>query len=387
MLAILNEVKTILEGTHFIRMEEIAPNSWILFFDKGKLFIALKGPFARFHLTQLPFKGKISKLTHSLARQKLVSMTLVNHDRILSLKFSSGEQLIFEFIPGGKLLLTRDYQPKVRHFEHAMHPSMMTSQELEERVLKAMETDWQQKWHKKNERKILHFKQEIEEGKKWQETAHEAELLQAYFFRLKKGMEKIELEDWEKEGEKVWIFLNPMLDPQEELRRRFKKSRVLKRKREMAEKLLEKTKAQSPPPFPFPLKKTPSTHTKPHPYREFTSREGFKIYVGKKDRDNDQLTFSFARGSDYWFHAANVAGSHVVLKVHKSETPNEETIQDALQLALYYSKARGMEEEVMMSQVKYLSKPKGAKPGLVNVSKHKKYTVRPNLTRLAELLP
>ncbi len=386
MLAVVREVNAVLQGAHFIQMQEIAPYNWVLFFDKAKLIVALKGPFTRFHLTRLGFRGKPAILTRHLAGQKFISATLVNQDRILALKFSGGELLIFEFIPGGKLLLVQEYTPKVCNFEHHVITSTITSQELEEKTLKAMELQWQEEWHKKNEKKIFRLKQDIEEGKQWSQTVHEAELLQAYFFKLKKGMTEVEIEDWEKEGDIIRISLDSTRDPQEELQNRFKKGRKLKKKLEIAEKLLKKAQAEAPPPFPLPIQKASTVPIKEHPYREFQTKSGLKIYVGKKDRDNDQLTFSFARGSDYWFHAANVAGSHVILKVNKAEEPDEEAIQDALQLALYYSKARGMHEDVIMAQAKYLSKPKGAKPGLVNVSKHKKCAVRPNPERLAHLL-
>ncbi len=76
------------------------------------------------------------------------------------------------------------------------------------------------------------------------------------------------------------------------------------------------------------------------PYREFWSRSGLRIWVGKKAKDNDTLTFKLAHGSDFWLHVHGYPGSHVIIKINKGKDPDADTIQDALQLALYYSQAK-----------------------------------------------
>lgn len=386
MFCILKEMVTILQNTHFIEMQEIAPFTWVLFFERGKLLVCLKGPHLRFYLTALPYQGHAVPLARHLIGSTLEKIELINQDKILGLTFSSGESLIFELFPGGKLLLTKEYIPPIRRFEHPLEESQTTSKELEAAYLKEMETAFQNAWREKMEKKLRHFQAEIEAGRRWQIVAHEAELLQAYLYKLKKGMDAIELEDWESGGELRRVILDPDLEPHEELTKRFAESRKLKRKLAKSEELLQKHKEemQHPPPLPLPSKKAAPKPEKTHPYKEFTTKSGLKIYVGKKDKDNDALSFQFASGSDYWFHAANTPGSHVVLKVKKHEEPDAAAIQDALQLALHFSKARGTTDEVTMTQCKYLSKPKRAKPGLVHLSKHKNICVKPDYSRLKE---
>jgi predicted ribosome quality control (RQC) complex YloA/Tae2 family protein len=130
---------------------------------------------------------------------------------------------------------------------------------------------------------------------------------------------------------------------------------------------------------------------KEHPFREFTTEKGCKIYIGKNDEDNEKLTFSYAHGSDVWMHASDVPGSHVVLRVKKEEKPDPESLQDAAQLAIYFSKAKKeMRGNVTITECKFVQRVKG-KIGKVTISKHKTvYTVCDpiRLQRLfAKLLP
>lgn len=243
------------------------------------------------------------------------------------------------------------------------------------------------RWREKMERKCACLAQEVQEGKGWEAAAHEATLLQTYLFRIQPGRDFIEVEDWLQDGATRKISVDPSQSPEKLLESRFRRARKLKRKLEVGERLLEKTRVEmlSPPPLPTLTKKKNTPPPAKLPYREYTTQSGLKIYVGKKAKDNDRLTFQMARGSDYWFHAANTPGSHVVLSVSKHTPPDEGAIQDALQLALYYSKARGSPDEVIMTQCKNLAKPKRGKAGAVHVSRHKTISVRPSPERLGRL--
>ena len=95
------------------------------------------------------------------------------------------------------------------------------------------------------------------------------------------------------------------------------------------------------------------------------SSDGYHIYVGKNNYQNDELTFKFATGNDWWFHAKKMAGSHVVVKSNKEELPDR-TFEEAARLAAYYSKARQQDKiEIDYLQKKNVKKPNGAKPGFV----------------------
>lgn len=98
---------------------------------------------------------------------------------------------------------------------------------------------------------------------------------------------------------------------------------------------------------------------------EFTSSEGYKILVGKNNKQNDFLTLKLAKRGDLWLHTKAIAGSHVVIK--DGEKASEETLVEAAMLAAYYSKGKESSNvAVDYTAVKNVFKPKGAKPGMVN---------------------
>ena len=97
----------------------------------------------------------------------------------------------------------------------------------------------------------------------------------------------------------------------------------------------------------------------------YISSDGFHIYVGKNNYQNDELTFKFATGNDWWFHAKGIPGSHVVVKTNGEELPDT-TFEEAARLAAYYSKGRDQEKvEIDYLQKKNVKKPNGSKPGFV----------------------
>ena len=98
----------------------------------------------------------------------------------------------------------------------------------------------------------------------------------------------------------------------------------------------------------------------------YISSDGFHMYVGKNNYQNDELTFKFATGNDWWFHAKNTPGSHVVVKCDGAETLPDRTFEEAGRLAAYYSKGRSQDKvEIDYIQKKHVKKPNGAKPGFV----------------------
>ena len=103
---------------------------------------------------------------------------------------------------------------------------------------------------------------------------------------------------------------------------------------------------------------------KSHPLH-YVNPDGFHIYVGKNNFQNDELTFQFATGNDWWFHAKGRPGSHVIVKCEGREL-TDATYEDAARLAAFYSKAKGQSKiEVDYLQKKNIKKPGGAKPGFV----------------------
>lgn len=109
----------------------------------------------------------------------------------------------------------------------------------------------------------------------------------------------------------------------------------------------------------------------------FTSGEGFSILVGRNNRQNDKLTLKTANNNDIWFHTKNIPGSHTII-VTDGKTPGEQTILEAAQLAAYHSRAKDSAQvPVDYTQVRYVSKPQGAKPGMVIYKNNKTLYVTP----------
>ena len=97
----------------------------------------------------------------------------------------------------------------------------------------------------------------------------------------------------------------------------------------------------------------------------YVSSDGFHIYVGKNNYQNDYLTFKLATGADWWFHAKKIPGSHVLVKTDGREI-TDRTFEEAGALAAYYSKGRDQDKvEIDYVQKKEVKKPAGAKPGFV----------------------
>ncbi|MDO4633755.1 MAG: NFACT RNA binding domain-containing protein [Eubacteriales bacterium] len=102
--------------------------------------------------------------------------------------------------------------------------------------------------------------------------------------------------------------------------------------------------------------------SRPFHYR---SSDGFDIYVGKNNLQNEELSFKFATGNDWWFHAKDCPGSHVIVKTMGQELPDA-TFEEAARLAAYYSKKRGADKvEIDYVEKKHLRKVNGAAPGFV----------------------
>ena len=89
------------------------------------------------------------------------------------------------------------------------------------------------------------------------------------------------------------------------------------------------------------------------------------IYVGKNNYQNEELTFKFATGNDWWFHAKGAPGSHVIVKAGQG-LPPDRTFEEAARLAAWYSSHRGADKvEVDYVEKKQVKKVNGGKPGFV----------------------
>ena len=112
--------------------------------------------------------------------------------------------------------------------------------------------------------------------------------------------------------------------------------------------------------------------------RHYVSSDGYEILVGRGARDNDHLTFRIARPNDLWLHAGDYPGSHVIVRNPTRKEIPQRTMIEAAQLAGKFSQA-GDDTKVVIhyTQRKFLSKPKGAAPGLVRMSSFRSITIEP----------
>lgn len=216
------------------------------------------------------------------------------------------------------------------------------------------------------------------------------ELLHTYGYNVEKGAKKLEALNYYT-NEMITIPLDTTKTPMENAQKYFDKYNKQKRTFEALTELIEETRddiiylesvsnaldiALSEDDLlqikeelikagyvkrKFTKKKVKITNKPLH----YISSDGFHIYVGKNNMQNEELTFHFAVGNDWWFHAKGVPGSHVIVKTNGEELPDR-TFEEAGRLAAYYSKNRGNEKvEIDYIEKKHVKKPAKAKPGFV----------------------
>jgi predicted ribosome quality control (RQC) complex YloA/Tae2 family protein len=112
--------------------------------------------------------------------------------------------------------------------------------------------------------------------------------------------------------------------------------------------------------------------------RQYISADGFEILVGRAAHDNDNLTFKIARPNDLWLHAADYPGSHVIVRNPTRKDLPHRTVMEAAQLAAYFSQAnKAPKVDVHYTARKFVSKIRGAAPGLVRLTRQKSIAVQP----------
>lgn len=117
------------------------------------------------------------------------------------------------------------------------------------------------------------------------------------------------------------------------------------------------------------------------PYRRYVLDGGYEVWVGKSARQNDQLTHKDARKYDLWLHARGVAGSHTVLRLRgRDDKPPKRIIEQAAAIAAWHSKARPSSlVPVIVTQRKFVRKPRKSLPGTVKVEREKVILIEPGL--------
>lgn len=218
----------------------------------------------------------------------------------------------------------------------------------------------------------------------------DAELVRANLHKIKRGMREVSLTDYLSDPIKERVIeLDPLLEPKELLERLFnavKKAKrglliIQKRINEAEEELLQLENTLSEarvigldgfvPKAPKPQlsKKELKLEGIRKPYRVYMSSDQIKILVGRSAKDSDELTLRHSRGNEWWFHARDVPGAHVIVKYSQDVLP-EATLRESAILAAHFSKNQGG-GAVQYTRVKFVKKPKNSAPGLVSISRER----------------
>ena len=244
-----------------------------------------------------------------------------------------------------------------------------------------------------------------------------ADLITANIYRIKEGHKSVEVENYFDENmPMVKITLDPSLSPSQNAQKYYKKYNKSKTALREAKKQLEES-AQELVYIQSTLamvetadrledvnairreladegyikrstnaqKKQKAEQSKP---MHFVSSDGFDIYVGRNNTQNDYLTLKLANSSDLWFHTKDIHGSHTVIKLGLDKDVPKETILEAAALAAYYSKARESSQvPVDYTTIKNVKKPNGAKPGMVIYEHYNTVYVTPAQIHVASDTP
>lgn len=118
----------------------------------------------------------------------------------------------------------------------------------------------------------------------------------------------------------------------------------------------------------------------------YISSQGYDIYIGKSNIQNDELTMHFADSNDLWFHTKNIPGSHVILQTKGTGEAPDETLLEAAHLAAYYSKSKhGSNVPVDYTLRKNIKKPNGSKPGFVIYEQNKTIYITPEEEKIMQI--
>jgi predicted ribosome quality control (RQC) complex YloA/Tae2 family protein len=125
----------------------------------------------------------------------------------------------------------------------------------------------------------------------------------------------------------------------------------------------------------------PSGARKPIGPRTFSTSDGWEVWVGRTNVQNDLITHRLSNPHDYWFHVVGVPGSHVILRrPSRNAIPKHRTLEEAASIAAYFSKARKLTRvPVIYTERKFVSRPRRGKPGLAIATREKEVLVRPRL--------
>ena len=264
----------------------------------------------------------------------------------------------------------------------------------------------------RNRKKLMLQQKQMKDTEKKDKYKIYGELINTYGYGLEEGVKSFKALNYYT-NEEITIPLDPQLTPQENSKKYFDRYQKLKRTQEALEEQIKETTeeiqhlesisnaldiAREESDLSqikeeltefgyikkhYTSKKGAKMQTKSKPFH-YISSDGYDIYVGKNNYQNDELTFKFASGNDWWFHAKKMPGSHVVVKTKDGTLPDC-TFEEAGSLAAYYSQGRTAPKvEIDYLQKKNVKKPAGAKPGFVVYYTNYSLMAVPDISSLSE---
>ena len=264
----------------------------------------------------------------------------------------------------------------------------------------------------RNRKKLMFQQKQMKDTEKKDKYKIYGELINTYGYGLEEGVKSFKALNYYT-NEEITIPLDPQLTPQENSKKYFDRYQKLKRTQEALEEQIKETTeeiqhlesisnaldiAREESDLSqikeeltefgyikkhYTSKKGAKMQTKSKPFH-YISSDGYDIYVGKNNYQNDELTFKFASGNDWWFHAKKMPGSHVVVKTKDGTLPDR-TFEEAGSLAAYYSQGRTAPKvEIDYLQKKNVKKPAGAKPGFVVYYTNYSLMAVPDISSLSE---
>ena len=261
-------------------------------------------------------------------------------------------------------------------------------------------------------RKAINRQNELEECKDKDKFRIYGDIITANAYALKKGSFFYDLQNFYDNNAEIRIPADPTLSPSQNAQKYYKEYR----KKQVAESKLNDFIAEAEDEAAYlesvidslsraesdseitairtelyesgflSKRGTKNNKQKKLPPKKYISSEGFTIYVGRNNVQNDQLTLKTAKNYDLWFHVKDAAGSHVIVTAVKEKPFTDTLIRQAAMLAAHNSKAAGSSNvAVDYTIVKNVHKPNGAKPGMVIYDNYNTEYVTPNEEELSEV--
>jgi predicted ribosome quality control (RQC) complex YloA/Tae2 family protein len=457
----LAELHAGLVGAYLNKLNAPAPNQLQLIFKGLNLLIDLGPAVRRLHeieqKLQAPPKPPewVMKCRAEIQGRRLSGLSQPNGDRVVIFEFAGWPDrcLVLEFFGQGKLLLLDErgrimsallgkadpgsvYTPPEFANPPAESSRFGAPDPAKRPVNSAIERLYAQQSLESNfqalkkglarrlstaerrlKRRVTKIEADLERTRVADGLAAQAEALKYQLGAVRRGQIRVQLPNpFDPEGASIQVELDPSLNPQQNMKRMFARSRRLTAARgSIAQRLGEardqltalrvlsaqvmmadsalaleelgpQIKKIGPAKLAGRSAKSTRANKRRQPYRLFHSANGTTILVGRSGRDNHELTFRVANGQDLWLHARDAAAAHVVVRLERGRDIDEPSLLDAATLAALHSplKASG-KVEVTYTRVKNVHPIKGAPPGLVSVAKGKTLLIRMEPERIKRI--